>query len=797
MHRSLSHNIASSHTIASLTMWASNGQVVATTSSTVASDAVAIKNHPYNYSQPLPPPSSINSSRDVHDQPKFANESRQPTDNTSSTSNDKERALPPAVQPTIKLETTFTAVKKTKDTQIGITFNNNYTITNISPASIFKDSGLKTGDTLDSINGELLYSVKQALSLLVNAVGEVTLELVWRHQKHNNKIPQSNRVPQIVSKSLQVKRRKFSALQSKHTVDDIGNDNERTPPPVAIRHFDTPSIPVDNNECTTPQAEITVQDCGKSNVNGSYKRVTELTYNEAPVFSKSGQYQGVDYVIYRRLGVGWTIGSWDWDVNSLASSKCVWYSSQDNGVLPPTNGWVVVGGISPAPKLKHLVQEEKSNTKCTHQSTPASFSNRETLQRPTKKRSLQPSTSISVSQLKKQQLATSYPHPSSTHHHNIYQQQQQNNLWYPYHQHQSPYGSHHYRLPPPPQYAYIDSRDDAHTGAQSLVHYDRYCPLQYQMLEQQQQQRQKIKEQDESKKQLLHPADTFGKTITVSASISSELDCASYANSRDDAHASAQSLVHYDRYCPPQDRKRWKEQDEAKKLQRQHKQVKRRQHKQVKRREQDEATSNTNIKRQLVVLDECLKTDKQEVKTFYSPGAKINTNAAKASDHLADKYRVDFKSMNEEKTGVLELLKSYYNYELHKKEEGFDEVVIQCLDYGLESRHMNWYLRLHGRYSSFPFIGKSVEDYLLGILKGMTYCVKQTTTIQRKRGAHSITGQRTIEEATIMAAHVFKQLGMNNSHEEDHMKQAEEVFVKLPQMICYDESKYKDPFDQF
>ena len=184
-----------------------------------------------------------------------------------------------------------------------------------------------------------------------------------------------------------------------------------------------------------------------------------------------------------------------------------------------------------------------------------------------------------------------------------------------------------------------------------------------------------------------------------------------------------------------------------------------------------------------------IKIVDQEMKSFYSSGT-INTNEANASDRLADKYQAEFKSMSKEKVDVLELLKSLYNYELHIEKEGFDEVMVQCLDCGLESRHMNWYLRLHGQYSSFPFIGNSTEDFLLKRIVTLTCRKKTSTVIQRKRGAHLITGRRTTEEATKMTAHLFKQLDMK-----DPMKQAEEVFVKLPDMLCYDESKYKDPFD--
>jgi len=219
------------------------------------------------------------------------------------------------------------------------------------------------------------------------------------------------------------------------------------------------------------------------------------------------------------------------------------------------------------------------------------------------------------------------------------------------------------------------------------------------------------------------------------------------------------------------------------------------------RRHQKDAVSlvlvEKNKRKQLTALEESLKTEKQELKSFYSPTITINTKAAIASDRLADRYRSDFNSKSEEKVDLLKLLKSHYNYELHKKKEGFDEVVFQCLECGIELRYMNWYLRLNGRYGKFPFVGNSNADYLLHFIKNPTnFAKRQKCLIQSKREKHLIV-PRGIKDAICMTASLLNQIDANSSLKENHVKRAEKVFSKLPDMLCYDEDEgsYEDLFD--
>ena len=146
---------------------------------------------------------------------------------------------------------------------------------------------------------------------------------------------------------------------------------------------------------------------------------------------------------------------------------------------------------------------------------------------------------------------------------------------------------------------------------------------------------------------------------------------------------------------------------------------------------------------------------------------------------------------------VLERLVSCYDYKLHKKKEGFDEVVISGLECGIESRYMNWYLRLHGRYDDFPFVGNSKDDYLLCRMIGLTQKAQQKKGIvQSKRKKHLIV-PRGIKDAIHMTASLLNQIDANDSLEEDHVKRAEKVFTELPDMLCYDEDEglYEDLFD--
>ena len=146
---------------------------------------------------------------------------------------------------------------------------------------------------------------------------------------------------------------------------------------------------------------------------------------------------------------------------------------------------------------------------------------------------------------------------------------------------------------------------------------------------------------------------------------------------------------------------------------------------------------------------------------------------------------------------VLERLVSCYDYKSHEKKEGFDEIVFNGRECGMELRHMNWYLRLHGRYDDFPFVGKSSDDYLLCKLTGLTQKAQQKKCIiQSKRKKHLIV-PRGIKDAICMTASLLNQIDANSSLKEDHVKRAEKVFSNLPDMLCYDEDEglYEDLFD--
>jgi len=185
-------------------------------------------------------------------------------------------------------------------------------------------------------------------------------------------------------------------------------------------------------------------------------------------------------------------------------------------------------------------------------------------------------------------------------------------------------------------------------------------------------------------------------------------------------------------------------------------------------------------------------TTKESIDTFYSVIA-INLD----STRLADTYRFQFNSMSKEceEKVVLEQLVSCYNYEFHKKEEGFDGVVINGLECGIELRYMNWYLRLNGSYGDIPFVGKSSDDYLLSLLSGMTYPAKQATCIQRKREKHLI-ALRSIDETVQMSAELFKELDVNGT-KGDPVKRAEKGLADLFDILCFDEvdDSHNDPFN--
>ena len=234
-----------------------------------------------------------------------------------------------------------------------------------------------------------------------------------------------------------------------------------------------------------------------------------------------------------------------------------------------------------------------------------------------------------------------------------------------------------------------------------------------------------------------------------------------------------------------QEKKQQKKQQEKKQLQEKKQQEKK-----------EEFVVEEKFKRQqLVALEESLKTDKNEVKSFYSPTITINTKAAITSDLLADRYRSDFNSKSEEEV-VLERLASCYDFQKHKKKEGFDEVVVDGLECGIESRYMNWYLRLNGRYGKFPFIGNSDDDYLLQFVKNLTHRTKaRITIIQRKRKKHLI-APRSIDDTVLLSAQVFKQLDVNGT-EGDPVELAKKGLADLFDILCFDEvdDSQDDPFN--
>jgi len=251
-----------------------------------------------------------------------------------------------------------------------------------------------------------------------------------------------------------------------------------------------------------------------------------------------------------------------------------------------------------------------------------------------------------------------------------------------------------------------------------------------------------------------------------------------------------------------EERKKLHEKKQQEKKQQEKKQQEKKQQKKKQQEKKEEFVVEEKFKRQqLSVLDKHLETEKQNVKSFYSPKVTIDMKAANQTDRLAETYRLDFKSMSEEckeKVVVLERLASYYDYELHKNKEGFDEVVVQCLDCSIELRYMTWYLRLHGRYGDFPFVGKSTGDLLLNIVKGMTEKAKQKTCIvQHRRKKHLIT-PRSIEDTIQSSADLFKQLDVNGS-KGDPVERAKKGLTELSDILCYDvvaDYSQHDPFNQ-
>ena len=119
-------------------------------------------------------------------------------------------------------------------------------------------------------------------------------------------------------------------------------------------------------------------------------------------------------------------------------------------------------------------------------------------------------------------------------------------------------------------------------------------------------------------------------------------------------------------------------------------------------------------------------------------------------------------------------------------------LLFQCCDCGLESRHMKWYLRLHDTYSTLPFIGKSKDDYLLNMLKGIICFTKEKTRIQLKRDKHLIV-TRSIEDTLQMSADLFKQLDVNGK-EGEPLDVAKRGLAELSEILCDDDDSHDDPF---
>ena len=177
--------------------------------------------------------------------------------------------------------------------------------------------------------------------------------------------------------------------------------------------------------------------------------------------------------------------------------------------------------------------------------------------------------------------------------------------------------------------------------------------------------------------------------------------------------------------------------------------------------------------------------------------AKKEQQKMRAVDRLADTYRSQFNSMSDDdKKVLLDKLVSYYDYNWHQVQKGFDEVVFQCVEYGIESCEMNWYLRLHGRYIDYPFVGNSRDDLLLRSLIGMVHYAKQNTcTIQYKREKHLI-DPRSIEDTIQTSAALFKELDVNGT-KGDPVERAKKGLADLFDIICFDgvDDSHNDPFN--
>jgi len=101
-----------------------------------------------------------------------------------------------------------------------------------------------------------------------------------------------------------------------------------------------------NNVC-----QIVVKGSSFPPANGTYTKVGQ-TFKGAPVYRKGS------YVIYRfstSMGPNnWYISVWNGNVSSIGTVSSRYYGSPNNAdsMTPPTNGWEVLIGTGPAPKLQ-------------------------------------------------------------------------------------------------------------------------------------------------------------------------------------------------------------------------------------------------------------------------------------------------------------------------------------------------------------------------------------------------------------------------------------------------------------
>ena len=181
-------------------------------------------------------------------------------------------------------------------------------------------------------------------------------------------------------------------------------------------------------------------------------------------------------------------------------------------------------------------------------------------------------------------------------------------------------------------------------------------------------------------------------------------------------------------------------------------------------------------------IQSTLFSREDEIDEFYASGT-VDIKGAYSSVKLAQKYREKFKSLSEDDRALLEKLNSSYDGILHKIKAGFRDVAIRCLEHELGQCDLYWYLRLvNDQYSIIPFIGYSSEDILMKKLQGFITRAKADDCISIVREKHLV-AHRSVEDAIDMTARLFERLGTDR---EDSKKRAEDAFVKLSDMICYD-----------